>query len=67
MDRKNRPRSREKNVVSGGSGVFKRGQGLGTGPVGSQDGYAGRKGQGGGSSAQQTSFRQEYGTQSQRD
>lgn len=30
----NRPRSRDKNVTSGGSGVHKRGSGLGTGPVG---------------------------------
>ena len=40
----NRPRGREKNVTSGGSGVHKRGDGLGTGPVGSSNGYAGRKG-----------------------
>lgn len=30
----NRPRSRDKNVTSGGSGVGRRGSGLGTGPVG---------------------------------
>ncbi|MCR4647098.1 MAG: peptidase C11, partial [Oscillospiraceae bacterium] len=30
----NRPRSREKNVTSGGSGVGRRGSGLGSGPVG---------------------------------
>ncbi|MBQ4465802.1 MAG: peptidase C11 [Oscillospiraceae bacterium] len=30
----NRPRGREKNVTSGGSGVHRRGSGLGTGPVG---------------------------------
>lgn len=30
----NRPRSREKNVTSGGSGVHRRGEGLGTGQVG---------------------------------
>ncbi len=40
----NRPRGREKNVTSGGNGVHKRGDGLGTGPVGSSDGYSGRKG-----------------------
>ncbi len=34
MDQK-KPRSREKNVTSGGSGVHRRGEGLGTGPVGS--------------------------------
>ena len=31
----NRPRSREKNITGQGSGVFRRGEGLGTGPVGS--------------------------------
>ena len=40
----NRPRGREKNVTSGGNGVHKRGDGLGTGPVGSSNGYSGRKG-----------------------
>ena len=30
----NKPRSREKNVTSGGSGVHRRGEGLGTGQVG---------------------------------
>ncbi len=40
----NRPKGREKNVTSGGSGVHRRGEGLGTGPVGSQNGYAGRTG-----------------------
>ncbi|MBR3418665.1 MAG: peptidase C11 [Oscillospiraceae bacterium] len=39
----NRPKGREKHVTEGGSGVHRRGEGLGTGPVGSQDGYAGRK------------------------
>lgn len=34
MDNK-RPRARQKNVTSGGSGVHRRGSGLGTGPVGS--------------------------------
>lgn len=37
-----RPRSREKNVTSGGNGVHKRGGGLGTGQVGGQD-YSGKK------------------------
>lgn len=41
MDPK-RPRGRVKNVTSGGSGVHRRGEGLGTGPVGSQNGYAGK-------------------------
>ena len=46
----NRPRGREKNVTGGGSGVHRRGDGLGTGPVGSQNGYAGKTsgGSGGG-------------------
>lgn len=43
----NRPKGREKNVTGGGSGVHRRGGGLGTGPVGSQDGYAGKKSGGG--------------------
>jgi len=47
MDQK-RPKSREKQVSSGGSGAYRRGSGLGTGPVGSQNGYAGRKTEGGG-------------------
>lgn len=32
-----RPRGRKKNVTSGGSGAYKRGDGLGTGKVGSED------------------------------
>ena len=43
MDNNNRPRARQKNYQSGGSGVHKRGSGLGGGPVGS--------GSGGGSSS----------------
>ncbi len=35
-----RPVGRKKNVGTGGSGVHKRGDGLGTGPVGSSDGYS---------------------------
>lgn len=42
-----RPRSREKNVTSGGNGVHKRGNGLGTGQVGGQD-YSGKKSSGSG-------------------
>ena len=38
----NKPRGREKNVSGEGKDVYKRGEGLGTGPVGSQDGHAGR-------------------------
>ena len=48
MDEQRRPRARQKKVVEGGKGVEKKGEGLGTGPVGSQDGYAGRKTQQGG-------------------
>lgn len=44
MEKNNRPRGREKNVVSGTGNVFKRGEGLGTGPVGQSDGYAGKTG-----------------------
>ena len=44
-----RPRGREKRVTDNSTGVHKRGDGLGTGPVGSADGYAGKKsGSGGG-------------------
>lgn len=35
MEQNNRPRSRDKNQLGQGSGVNKRGSGLGTGPVGS--------------------------------
>ncbi len=42
MDHTNRPRGRDKNYSEGGSGVHKRGDGLGTGPVGSADGYSSR-------------------------
>lgn len=44
-----RPRGRQKNVSGQGKGVYKRGSGLGTGPVGSSGGYSGRP-SGGGSS-----------------
>ncbi len=46
MDQK-RPRGREKDVTSGGSGVHKREEGLGTGKVGSAD-YSGKQSSGGG-------------------
>ena len=36
----NRPVGRKKNVTEGGSGVHKRGEGLGTGPVGSGSGQS---------------------------
>lgn len=42
-----RPRSREKNVTSGGNGVHKRGNGLGSGQVGGQD-YSGKSSSGSG-------------------
>ena len=38
MDQNNRPRKREKNVTGPGAGVHKRGEGLGTGKVGSGSG-----------------------------
>ena len=41
MDRE-RPRGRDKNVTGQGTGLGRRGNGLGTGPVGSKDGYSGR-------------------------
>ncbi len=36
------PREREKNITGQGKEVYKRGEDLGTGPVGKQDGYSGR-------------------------
>ena len=39
-----RPIGRKKNVTGGGTGVHKRGEGLGTGPVGSSSGYSGSSG-----------------------
>ena len=39
----NRPRGREKNVTGPGKTVHKRGDGLGTGPVGDSGGYSDRK------------------------
>ena len=41
----NRPRGREQNISGQGKDVYKRGEGLGTGPVGSSDGHQGRPGQ----------------------
>ena len=40
----NRPSGREKHVTNNSTGVHKRGDGLGTGPVGSSNGYSGRTG-----------------------
>ena len=44
----NRPQGRRKNVTSGGSGAHRRGDGLGTGPVGSGSYSGGQTGGGGG-------------------
>ena len=43
----NRPRGRQKNISGGGKSIYKRGSGLGTGPVGSSGGYSGRPSGGG--------------------
>ncbi len=40
----NGPRGREKNVSGQGKDIYKHGEGLGTGPVGSSDGHQGRPG-----------------------
>ncbi len=45
MDESRKPRSREKKVVTEGRGVEKKGEGLGTGPLGNQGTYADRKAQ----------------------
>ncbi|MCR5594953.1 MAG: peptidase C11 [Lachnospiraceae bacterium] len=37
----NKPRGRQRNVTGSGSGAFKKGDGLGSGPVGSTGGYSG--------------------------
>ena len=37
----NRPRGREKNITGTAKDIYKRGQGLGTGPVGNAGGYQG--------------------------
>ncbi|MBR1764489.1 MAG: peptidase C11 [Ruminococcus sp.] len=50
MEPNNKPRAREKKVTEGGKGVHKRGDGLGTGPVGSADGYSGKSSGGAGGS-----------------
>ena len=42
------PRGREKNVTGAGKDIFRRGSGMGTGPVGNADGYSGRGGSTGG-------------------
>lgn len=54
----NRPVGRKKNVTEGGSGVQKRGEGLGTGPVGNSSGYSsGPSGTGGGAGPQRSGGR----------
>ncbi len=42
MANDNRPHGRDKNVTGQGTGGYRRGAGLGTGPVGNQHGYSGR-------------------------
>jgi len=42
MDQKNRPQGRKKNVTGAGKDVYKRGEGLGTGRVGSKDHSSGK-------------------------
>ena len=44
----NAPRGREKNITGQQATVHKRGEGLGTGPVGNAGGYSGRGGRGNG-------------------
>ncbi len=51
----NRPVGRKKNVGEGGSGVHKRGEGLGIGPVGASDDHAPGGAPSGGSSPQRSS------------
>ncbi|WP_026521391.1 clostripain-related cysteine peptidase [Butyrivibrio sp. VCB2001] len=51
----NRPVGRKKNVTEGGSGVHKRGEGLGTGPVGNSSGYSSGSSGSGGSGGPQRS------------
>ncbi len=51
----NRPVGRKKNVGEGGSGVHKRGEGLGTGPVGNSSGYSSGPSSSGGGGSQRAS------------
>ena len=46
----NRPKGREKHVTGQGKDIYKRGEGLGSGPVGSTGGHSGQNGQGTGGS-----------------
>ena len=43
MDEQRRPRSREKKIIGEGKAVEKKGEGLGTGPVGNTGGYESRR------------------------
>lgn len=47
MDIEKKPHGRERNVKGKGTGLNRRGSGLGTGPVGDKDGYSGRRKTGG--------------------
>lgn len=53
----NRPVGRKKNVTEGGSGVHKRGEGLGTGPVGGGNGFGGGSGSSGSGGPQRSGGR----------
>ncbi len=53
----NRPVGRKKNVGTGGSGVHRRGDGLGTGPVGSSNGYSSNNGPSGNGGPQRSGGR----------
>ena len=44
MAEDNRPKGRQRNVNGTASGGYRRGSGLGSGPVGNQGGYSGRPG-----------------------
>ena len=48
MAEDNRPKGRQRNVTGTGTGGYRRGEGLGNGPVGNQGGYSGRPGTTGG-------------------
>nr|MCR5825185.1 hypothetical protein [Oscillospiraceae bacterium] len=46
----NRPRGRQTHITGKGKDIYRRGEGLGTGPVGSADGHSGRMDSGSSSS-----------------
>ena len=58
----NRPRGRQKNVTGPGKSVYRRGSGLGTGPVGGKGRGAGISGSSGRKPASSSSFRPASGT-----